>query len=211
MFLPIVLLWIYNITFMVHSFSVLEQGLLTYRSFSFPSISPCGLLGQQNPLFGRICCLSLDPVEIRGSSCISKSQRGLCVSFSRTDYRLCIYRLFVRSNLNFLHNSQWIIFSTIVVTSLLLIISSLSPHNLHLLFYCLYYYYYYSLRVFHINVRWWSFTEVWMTASLLKSPGLFSVFWPISNSPVPLVTVPKAPIRIGIIVTFMFYCFFSIL
>ena len=38
----------------------------------------------------------------------------------------------------------------------------------------------YSLRVFHISVSWWSFTEIWMTATLLKSPGLFSVFWPIS-------------------------------
>ena len=35
----------------------------------------------------------------------------------------------------------------------------------------------YSLRVFHISVSWWSFTEVWVTASLLKSPGLISVFW----------------------------------
>ena len=42
------------------------------------------------------------------------------------------------------------------------------------------YYYYYSLRVFHISVNWWSFTKVRVTASLLKSPGLFSVFWPIS-------------------------------
>ena len=38
---------------------------------------------------------------------------------------------------------------------------------------------FYSLRVFHISVSCWSFTEVRVTASLLKSPGLFSVFWPI--------------------------------
>ena len=38
----------------------------------------------------------------------------------------------------------------------------------------------YSFRVFNISVSWWSFTEVWVTASLLKSPGLFSVFWPFS-------------------------------
>ena len=38
----------------------------------------------------------------------------------------------------------------------------------------------YSFRVFHISVSWWSFTGVWVTASLLKSPGLFSVFWPFS-------------------------------
>ena len=87
-----------------------------------------------------------------------------------------------------------------------------------------YYYYYYSLRVFHIRISWWSFTGVWMTASLLKSPALFSVFWdavvwmvstcpptskslsPFNN---PLVTMPKASIMIGIIVTFLFHSFFQ--
>ena len=45
------------------------------------------------------------------------------------------------------------------------------------------YYYHYSttLRVFHISINWLPFTGVWVTASLLKSPGLFSVFWPIST------------------------------
>ena len=43
------------------------------------------------------------------------------------------------------------------------------------------YYYFYSLRVFHISVSWWFFTGVWVTASFLKSPGLLSVFWPIST------------------------------
>ena len=36
----------------------------------------------------------------------------------------------------------------------------------------------YSFRVFHISVSWWLFTEVWVTAILLKSPGLVSGFWP---------------------------------
>ena len=64
-----------------------------------------------------------------------------------------------------------------------------------------------------------------MTASLLKSPGLFSIFWPSSimlsfewsslvrqlSRPFsnPLITVPKAPITIGTIVTFMFHSFFN--
>ena len=43
-----------------------------------------------------------------------------------------------------------------------------------------YYYYYLLIRVFHISVSWWFFTGVWVIASLLKSPGLFSVFWPFS-------------------------------
>ena len=86
----------------------------------------------------------------------------------------------------------------------------------------------YTFRVFHTSISWWFFTEVWVTASLLKSPGLFSVFWPSSImlsfgwSPLvrqltkssrpfnnPLVTVPKAPITIGTIVTFMFHSFFQ--
>ena len=36
------------------------------------------------------------------------------------------------------------------------------------------------IRVFNISVSWWYFTGDWVTASLLKSPGLFSVFWPFS-------------------------------
>ena len=81
----------------------------------------------------------------------------------------------------------------------------------------------YSFRVFHISTSWWFFTGVWVTASLLKSPGLFSVFWPFSavilivstyvstsksfNN--PLLIVPKALITIGTFVTFMFHSFFN--
>ena len=36
------------------------------------------------------------------------------------------------------------------------------------------------IRVFHISVSWWFFTGDWVRASLIKSPGLFSVFWPFS-------------------------------
>ena len=73
----------------------------------------------------------------------------------------------------------------------------------------------YSFRVFHISVSWWFFTGVWVTSSLLKSPGLFSVFWLFSImlsfgwSPLPLFTVPKAPITISIIFTCMFHSFFN--
>ena len=83
----------------------------------------------------------------------------------------------------------------------------------------------FSLRVFHISFSWWSFTGVRVTASLLKFPGLFSVFWPfsvvwmVSTRPPTskssssfinhLVTVPKQPITIGIIVDFMFQSFFN--
>ena len=70
----------------------------------------------------------------------------------------------------------------------------------------------YSLRIFHSRISWWFPTGVWVTASLLKSPGLVLVFWPSSTmllfgspplvlisktvSPCtnPLVTVPSAPL-----------------
>ena len=83
----------------------------------------------------------LTPLQ-RSSRCIL--HRCLRTSFSRTDSGL-----FVWSNLNFLHNSQWIPLPTqlcLVLHSLganlqhslimCLMVSSLSPHNLHLVFCC---------------------------------------------------------------------------
>ena len=61
-----------------------------------------------------------------------------------------------------------------VVLSFLLVL--LFPFD----YYYYYYYYYLLIRVFHISITWWSFTGDWVTTSLLKSPGLFSVFWPFS-------------------------------
>ena len=39
---------------------------------------------------------------------------------------------------------------------------------------------FYFLRVYHFSISWWFSTGIWVTASLIKSPGLFSVFWLIS-------------------------------
>ena len=39
------------------------------------------------------------------------------------------------------------------------------------------YHYFTLMRVFLTSVSWWFLTGVCVTASLLKSPGLFSVFW----------------------------------
>ena len=89
-----------------------------------------------------------------------------------------------------------------------------------------YYYHYYSFKVFHVSVSWWFITGVYVTASFLKSPGLWilailsnAVIWimsphpPTSKSSRPfnnlLVIVLKAPIKIGTIVTFMFHIFFN--
>ena len=39
--------------------------------------------------------------------------------------------------------------------------------------------YFTNSKIFSTSIRWWFLTGVWATASLLKSPGLFSIFWPI--------------------------------
>ena len=124
------------LSFFSHSFSfilwsVLQSKILQILFFFLLIIMRSGLLA-----------------EIRWSICMSKSQRSLCVSFSRTDDGLCIYHLFVWSNLDFLNISQWITLPTqscLVLYScanllhsliMWLMVLSLSPHCLHLLFYC---------------------------------------------------------------------------
>ena len=88
------------------------------------------------------CWLLYVLVEDRWSVCMSKYQRSLCVSFSMTDAGLCIYHLYVLSNFNFLHILQLCLvlysFCANLMHSLIywLMVSSLSPHNLHLLFCC---------------------------------------------------------------------------
>ena len=44
-----------------------------------------------------------------------------------------------------------------------------------------YYYYFTPGEFFYITVSWWFITGVWVRASFLKSPGLFSVLKPIST------------------------------
>ena len=101
-----------TVIFMSHIFSVLKQGLGTYLSFCFLSILHCDLPGRKlhNSAGSFFFLLTITRsgrlVEIRWSDYISKSQKTLCVSFSRTDFGLCIYHLLVWSNLNFFHNSQ---------------------------------------------------------------------------------------------------------
>ena len=50
--------------------------------------------------------------RIRWSVCMLKSHRSLCASFSRIGAGLCIYHLFVWSNWNFWHISQWVTLPT---------------------------------------------------------------------------------------------------
>ena len=107
--------------------------------------------------------------------------------------------------------------TTIIITSQERKISANESNQMYIFISDHIIYYYYSLiRTFHISVSRWFFTGVWVTSSLLKSPGLFLVFWPFSTmlsfgwsplvrqlpSPpvplvIPLVTVPNAPITLG--------------
>ena len=145
------------ITFMFHSFfnSLARSRNITFFSHSFRFILWSARTAKSTILqilfFLLIIIRSGLLVGIRWSVCRLKSYRSLCVSFSRTGAGLCINHLLVWSNLNFLHNSQWI---TLLSQSCLalysfcanllhwlimwLIVSSLSPHSLHLLFRCVY-------------------------------------------------------------------------
>ena len=181
---------------MFHSFFNSPAGsrYLSFFSHTFNFILWSAGTGKSTTLqiliFGGVIIRSGLLAEIRRSVCTSKSHRSLCVSFSRTDAGLCIYHLLVWTNLNFLHISQWITlpiqscldlysFCANLLHSLItrLMISSLSPHSLHLLFRCVlsilaliwlvlmalfcatfrrdyyYYYHYYCFIVFIININ----------------------------------------------------------
>ena len=140
-----------TVTFIVHSFfSSLAKSILNLCLFSLSLIFP---VTRWNHKFGRFSLLLLLLffaitrsgllTRICWSVCISKSQIIFCVWFS------WILHLFVWSNFDFLHNSQWFSFPSQsclflysfyanLLHSLIIwwIVSSLSPQNLPLLFYC---------------------------------------------------------------------------
>ena len=106
------------VTFMFHSFF---NYLARSRYISFFSLSFSFILwstGTTKSAILQILFLLLIIIrsgrraEIRWSVCISKSDRSLCVSFTRTDTGLCIHYLLVWLNWNFLHFSQWITLPT---------------------------------------------------------------------------------------------------
>ena len=125
-----------------------------YPSFHILSVLSCGLPRQQSRQFCKFSFFLLFIIiksglltGIRWSVCILKFHRSLCVAFFRTGAGLCIYHLLVWSNFNFSHISQWITLPTqsfLALYSLCanllhsliiwLMVSSLSPHSLHLLF-----------------------------------------------------------------------------
>ena len=128
-------------------------------------------------------CITAIQHKIKRSGCISKSQRTLCISFSQT---------------------FWVVqIPFVCMVKFKLLAQFPVDHLLRPVMLCIYYYYS-LIRTFHISISQWFFTGVWVTASLLKSPGLFSVFWPFSimlsfgwsplvrqlpSPPVPFVTL----------------------
>ena len=110
-----------SITFMLHRLFFSSLGISWYLFLLFPSFYFYLVVRRDGQVHNLACSLFLllltitrtgRMAEIRWSVCISKSQRIFCISLSRTDLGLCIYHYCVWSNLIFLHNSQWITFST---------------------------------------------------------------------------------------------------
>ena len=106
------------VTFMFHSFfnSLASSRYLSFFSLSFRFILWSAGTAKSTILqilfFFIIIIRSGLLAGIRWSVCMLKSHRSLCESFSRTGAGLCIYHLFVWSNWNFLHISQWITLPT---------------------------------------------------------------------------------------------------
>ena len=141
------------VIFMFHSFF---NSLPRSRYLSFFSLTSRFILwsaGTAKSTILQILFFFVDYFEVwssgrdRWSVCMLKSHRSLCESFSRTGAGLCIYHLLAWSNLKILHISQWITlptqschvlysFCANLLHSLImcLMVSSLSPHSLHLLF-----------------------------------------------------------------------------
>ena len=174
------------VTFMFHSFFNSRARYLSFFSHSFTFI--LWSAGTAKSTIMQILLLVLIIIrsdllaKIRWSVCMSKSHRSLCMSFSKTDARSCVYNLFIWSNLNFLHISLW----NILPNQSCLVLYSFCANLLHSLIMwvmissIIIFIIIYSFRVFYISVSWGFFTGVWVTASLLKSPGLFLVFCPFS-------------------------------
>ena len=136
------------VTFMFHSFfnSLARSRYLSFFSLSFRFILWSAGTAKSTLLqilfFLLIIMRSGLLARIRWSVYILKSHRNLCESFSRTGAWLYIYHLFVWSNWNFLHISQWITLPTQLYLALYsfcanllhslimwLIVSSLSQEN----------------------------------------------------------------------------------
>ena len=125
-----------SVTFMFHSFFFNSLARSWYLSLILlPFIFYCNQPERQSSRFGNYSLFFLlltitrsgGRTEIWRSVSISKSQKILCVSFSRVDFRLCTYHLFVFLDFNFSHNSQWIN----LPTQFCLVLYSISPNLMY--------------------------------------------------------------------------------
>ena len=148
---------------------------------------------------------------------VSKSQRSLFVSFSRKNSGLCYYHLVVWSNFNLLHNSQWITFPT----QSSLVLYSFCAGLLHLLIIILLSWEFFLRAIADGSYRSLSDhkpPQISWTLLCILTDLNNAVVWMVSTHPYitqspspcisPLVTVPRAPVKIGSTVNFMFHSFF---
>ena len=92
-----------------------------------------------------------------------------------------ILSLFEWSNFNFFHSSQWITFPILLCFDWHAFCANLPRSLIIGLILCLYHHIIIIIIIllfasFHASDSWWYFTEIWVTASLLEYPGLYSVF-----------------------------------
>ena len=132
---------------------------------------------------------------IRWSVCMLKSHRSLCESFSRTGAGWCIYHLFVWSNWNFLHISQWITLPTSRV-----FLTSISWWILVQVY-----------RIPQVSGTCLSTLADFNNAVVLRVSNCLLIFKSSSPFTKPLVTVQSVPVTIDITVTFMFHSFSVVL
>ena len=136
---------------------VLLQGLSTYLSFQVLLILYCGLPGRQS--------LFLAGSLIVVADIIIYSLRVFHISFS----------IWFFSGVQVIAS----LFKSPEVSRTLLSILAF-PNNVVIWMVSTRLLLSYSFESFHTSVSWLFSTPVLMTPSLLKSPGLFSVFWPFS-------------------------------
>ena len=142
-------------------------------------------------------------------STILQVPRGVCASHFPGQILSCVY-LVVWSNLNFLHNSRWIIMPTqscLVLYFFCTIITPLEFFNQRYLF------------GFHWNLSDSKSPQVSRTLLSILAVLNNAVIWVVSTRPPtsksprpfnnPLVILPKAPITIGTIVSLMFHSIFN--
>ena len=118
-------------------------------------VSPRRKGSQLGKLYFFLLSQSLVFSTVSGELFVSENSRGHCSSHSLGWILDCGNSSGSYGQTNFLYNSQWITFPTESCR-----------------------YHYSLIRAFYISVSEWFFTGVWVTACLLKSPGLFLVFWP---------------------------------